>query len=350
MNRPELRPVTPADGQAIADLLARSADSGAFQTSSRFKIDPWRALAAIHGEFDGVVAESGDTPGLVGCGLVRYGMAQLEGVMRPFALLNTLVVDPAHRRQGMAKELAGWRIAHARARIGPEGFVFAGIQGGNEGSVRTASRWCRQFVKNRVGVFPTPPMRRPPGARSPWRVREAEPRDLERIAEGLNASYRGFNFYAPESAASLADWHAETPVETPWRFMYVAEDAKGELVCGLSLAETGRIKSTRMVRMPVPIRILNHLVRLVPKDGLMQEVGVSRFWYRPGAEQAARRLWEVVRWEWRTRGNTFMLWSDPLAPLARLMKPLPWMPKSTGTLAIAAPVELDERRYLYPMM
>lgn len=98
-----LRPVAPSDGQAIADLLARSADAGAFQVSSRFKIDPWRALSAIHGEFDGVVA--------------------------------------------------------------------------------------------------------------------------------------------------------------------------------------------------------------------------SRFWYRPGAERAAVRLWEVVRWEWRARGSTFLLWSDPLAPLAHLLKP-----------------------------
>lgn len=345
-----LRPVAPSDGQAIADLLARSADSGAFQVSSRFKIDPWRALCAIHGEFDGVVAEAADAPGLAGCGLVRYGHAMLEDVMRPFALLNTLVVDPAHRRQGLAKELADWRIAHARARIGPEGFIFAGIQGGNEGSVRTASRWARQFVKNRLGVIPTPPLRRSPGARSPWRVREAEPRDLEPIAEGLNASFKDFNFYAPETARSLADWHAETPVESPWRYAYVAQDARGELVAGLSLTETGKIKSTRMVRMPVPIRILNHVIRLVPKDGLMQEVATSRFWYRPGAERAAVRLWEVVRWEWRARGSTFLLWSDPLAPLAHLLKPPFWMPKSTGTLAVQAPVEVDEKRLFYPMM
>ena len=347
---PVLRPITPADGDAFAALLARSADAGAYQTSSRFRIPPWDALRAIHGEFDGVVAEEPGVPGFVGCGLVRYAHAHYEGRLRDVALLNTLVVDPAHRRKGLAKALADWRVAHARARVGPDGVVYAGIQMGNVGSVRTAERWATQRAEKVVTVFPTPPRRRPPRGNDEVAVREAEPRDHEAFAERLDAHYGDYDFFPPETAASLAAWLAETPIEGPFRFAYVAHDRDGNLLAGCALTEMGRIKTTRVIRMPRIMRALNLLVRIVPGDGHMREASVSRFWFRPGAERAATRLWEVLRWEWRTRATALMLWTDPRAPLATLMKPPPWMPMSSGSLVIAAPVPLDPGRFVYPMM
>ena len=38
------------------------------------------------------------------------------------------------------------------------------------------------------------------------------------------------------------------------------------------------------------------------------------------------------------------------APLAAVMKPPPFMPKSTGSLVVAAPVPWDPARFVYPMM
>jgi GNAT superfamily N-acetyltransferase len=347
---PVLRPITPADGDAFAALLARSADAGAFQLSSRFRIPPWDALRALHGTFDGVVAEEPGTPGLVGCGLVRFMRAHFEGAVRDVALLNTLVVDPAHRRKGIASALAAWRVRHARERVGPDGVVFAGIQMGNVGSVKTAARWATQTLPGVVGVYPTPPRRTSPKRSDGLRVREAEPRDYEAFAAHLDASCGDYDFFPPENAGTLSAWLSETPVEGPFRFAYVIEDAAGNLVAGLALSELARIRTTRILRMPRVTSLLNHVIRIFPRDGHMREASTSRFWYRPGAERAAVRLWEVLRWEWRERASTFLLWSDPRAPLATLMKPPPWMPKSTGSLVLAAPVPWDPARFVYPMM
>jgi len=343
---PLLRPITPEDGDAFATLLARSADAGAFQVSSRFRIAPWLALGALHGEFDGVVAEEPGVPGLVGCGLVRYFRANYEGVTRNIALLNTLVVDPAHRRKGLASALAEWRVAHARERVGPEGVVYAGIQMGNVGSVKTASRWAKQTAPNVVGVFPTPPRRtRPRGD-----LRPATSADYEQFSRRLNERFGDYAFFPPETAEHLSAFLAETPVDTPYRFAYVVEDDRGDLAAGLVVTELAKIRTTLMVRMPTPMWLLNHLIRIVPKDGHMREASISRFWYRPGMERAAIRLWEALRWEWRDRASTFMLWTDPRAPLAGLMKPPPFMPKSSGSLVIDAPIPLAEGRLVYPMM
>jgi GNAT superfamily N-acetyltransferase len=350
-----LRPIVPEDGDALAALLAKSADGGRYAVSSRFQIAPWRALQAIHGEFDGVVAEAGGADGLVGAGLARYGRATFEGALRSYALLNTLVVHPDHRRRGLAAELAAWRVAHARARMGEGGVLCAGIQAGNTASVKTAARWSRQRIDGCLGVFPTPPRRRAPGARAAGAgrggtvVRAAGAADWAEFASGLSAMYETYNLFSPETAESLAAWHADSPFDTPYRHACVAADARGKLVAGLSLAESARIRLARMVRMPALIRVLNHAIRLVPADGLMREVPVTRFWFRPGAEAAARRLWDTVRWEWRDRGSVFMLWTDPRSPLARLLQPPPWLPKSTGSLAVAGPVPMDPGKLLYPI-
>jgi len=341
-----LRPIIPHDGDAFAALLARSADAGAFQVSSRFRIPPWLALRALHGEFDGVVAEEPGVPGLVGCGLVRYMRANYEGQLRNIALLNTLVVDPAHRRKGLASALAEWRVAHAREKVGPDGVVYAGIQMGNVGSVKTAARWAKETAANVVGVFPTPPRRTRPRKG----MREATAADYEQFSQRLNERFGDYAFFPPETAEHFASFLAESPVDVPYRFAYVVEDAKGDLLAGLVVTELAKVRTTLMVRMPTPMRIMNLLIPIVPRDGHMREASISRFWFRPGAEQAALQLWEALRWEWRERASTFMLWTDPRAPLAGLMKPPPFMPKSTGSLVIDAPIPLAEGRLVYPMM
>jgi hypothetical protein len=181
-------------------------------------------------------------------------------------------------------------------------------------------------------------------------VRPAAAGDWDEFATGHAGTYAGYNLFTPETAETLAAWHADSPFETPWRHAYVAASAGGGLLAGLSLAESARIRLARMVRMPAMMKVLNHVIRLVPADGLMREVPVSRFWFRPGHEAAARRLWEVVRWEWRDRGSVFLLWNDPRSALGRLFAPPPWMPNSSGSLVVAGPVPADPGKFLYSIL
>jgi hypothetical protein len=45
-----------------------------------------------------------------------------------------------------------------------------------------------------------------------------------------------------------------------------------------------------------------------------------------------------------------MVFGDPHAPLAALVKPPPWIPRSTGSLVISAKTPLAPGRLVYPMM
>ncbi|MGH7724246.1 MAG: GNAT family N-acetyltransferase [Candidatus Eiseniibacteriota bacterium] len=344
-----LRPIVPADGPAFATLLAQSADAGRFQVSSRFQIPPWDALRALHGDFEGVVAESDGFEGLAGAGLIRFGRCQYEGELRPYAFLNSLVVHPVMRRRGLAAQIADARVERAHERVGEGGVIYAGIQRGNTGSVKTAARWSTQTLRDCLTVFPMPAASRAPRS-SAYQERALELSDGEGLAsfvEGVNTFHAEFNFYAPETAEGLRAWCEETPLESQFRHLRVAVTHAGEMVAGLAVIEGGRIRTTRMVRMPVVPWLLNHLIRIVPKDGLMREIGASRVWFRPGHEDAVRHLWRAVRNEWRDRGSAFMIWTSPRSPLQKVLEPPPWMPRSSGSFVVRAPVPASENRPIY---
>jgi GNAT superfamily N-acetyltransferase len=112
-----LRPLTPADGQAFANLLLASPDTGQVHYTISYKIDPFQALVFNQEDLAGVVAEIPGVPGLVGGGLIGFKQARVENTLLPSALLNTLIVHPDHRRIGIASAVAKWRLDYTRQRF-----------------------------------------------------------------------------------------------------------------------------------------------------------------------------------------------------------------------------------------
>lgn len=342
-----LRRLVPEDGAAYATLLAASPDTGRVGVAGRFEIDPYQALMAVHSDTAGVVAEAPDHPGLVGGGLVRFGAGQWDGQVLPTALLNTLVVHPDFRRQGLASQLAAWRREMARERFGEDGLFWALIQGNNTGSERTARRWATQFLERRMTIIPMKVRSAPPVKRAGLTVRPMEPGEADAVAESLNRYYREYQMYAPESGASLTHWLGESPFETPFRHYLVAADSAGNLLAGLALAELCRLRTSVITRMPGALRLLNRFLQVVPPGGVLKELGVSRVWHAPGQLEAARHLFETVRWEWRNRGTTLMLFADSRSPLMEVFRPRPWTMKTVAGIALRGPTACSEEKPFY---
>ncbi|KPV48103.1 hypothetical protein SE17_39865, partial [Kouleothrix aurantiaca] len=51
-----LRPLAPTDGPAIAELFAQTPDAGQISFTTRFKVDAYTALTALHPDTTGVAA------------------------------------------------------------------------------------------------------------------------------------------------------------------------------------------------------------------------------------------------------------------------------------------------------
>ena len=162
-----LRPFVPQDGPAFGRLQLESPDTGRIHLTYHYQIDPYAALRARQGDFLGVVAEVSEHDGLAGACLVDFREAQIEGALRPCGLLNTLVVHPKFRRRGIATALVTQCVQAARERFGDEGLVWALIQRGNVGSVRTLTKHLRQTIPERIVSIPMKVRSSPSSPRRP---------------------------------------------------------------------------------------------------------------------------------------------------------------------------------------
>jgi GNAT superfamily N-acetyltransferase len=342
-----LRQLGPQDGPAYAAVLSASPDTGSIGSAVRFEIDPYQALMALQRDTVGVVAETPGQDGFVGSGLIRFGQCQWEGEVRPSALLNTLVVHPDYRRQGVASRLAKWRVELARQRQGDGSVVWAIIQRNNTGSERAATKWATQFLENRVAIFPLRMRSRAPRRSRYFVVRPAQAEELNKVAEQLNHFYRDYSLYPPETGNSLAAWLAQTPFDTPFRHYQIVADEAGPILAGMGLSENYRLRTTLITHLPAGLRFLNRIFHVIPASGEMREVALSRIWYAPGQLKAARQLLQTMRWEWRERCTSLVFSSDIRSPLVRLLDTWDRFGKEVAGIAVRGPVPYAEDRLFY---
>lgn len=342
-----LRQLHANDGPAYAKLVAESPDTGRVSTAVHFEIDAYQALTGLHMDVVGVVAEAPGYDGLAGGGLLRFGQCQFEGHLRPYALLNTLVVHPGFRRRGLASKLAQWRVDYARQHLNTDGVLLALIQQGNTGSELTARKWYRDFLTKRLAVFPIKMRTRPPQAMHSITVRPVRPSEFDQVADRMNRFYQGYNFYTPETADSLSAWLDEALFETRYHHYIVAVDAADNILAGIGLAENHRMRTVRVLNMPRSLKVLNALLKLVPADGVMRELSASRLWFAPHQLRAARFLWENVRWDFREKGTALLLSLDVNSPLIDVLNPKPWTLRSGGGIAIHGPMPVSTDRLIY---
>lgn len=343
-----IRQMQPADGQALAALFAHSPDGGRFAIAARYHIDPYLAMHALDPGVVGVVAERPSTGDLVGMGLVQLGACCVGGEKRPYALLTSLMVHPDYRRQGIASRLAQWRVDYARQRFGEDVLLLAFIQQGNDPSLAVAQTWAQQIG----GELQSSLMRvrsKPPRPVAGVIVRAAQPADLESVAAGMNEFYRDHALYRPETAATLTAWLQSSPFDTPIRRLFVAESEADGIVAGLAVTEQCRLTTMEVQRMPGLVRLLNKVVHMVPPDGVLRQLGVSKMWYAPGRQEAAQYLWQSIRWQSRHQGSHLVCSYDPRGNLPGVLRLPFWLPKGSSVLAAAGPVSIDDDQLLYPL-
>jgi GNAT superfamily N-acetyltransferase len=254
---------------ARAKLIADSPDTGRVKFSVRYHTDIYQSMAVLRPGSVGAVAVEADTGRLVGSGMVTFGECWFEGDVRPYALLNTLVVHPDFRRWGIASRLAQWRAEGAKQKFGDEGVTLAFIQAGNTGPKNTAKKWAAwQGGKFSSAVFKmlSHAPKLPPGLM----VRRATLQDSEQIAEQLNRFYKGYNFYPPQTPDKLTEWSNMTVGNAPVHHYFVAVDSAGNLLAGGGLTESSRLATIKVINLPLSIRPLNKVVQLILPDAIIR--------------------------------------------------------------------------------
>lgn len=344
-----LREATAADAAAIAELAERSPDGGAVSFRVRNHVDAESAYAADPRTSVGVVAEVPGIAGVAGSARMFVGRCRYEGTERPYALLGSLMVDPAARRRGIGAALARWRIEKAVELAGDDVVVVANIQRGNEGSLANARRWATSFTEPHVSV-PLPMRGRAPRLPAGLVVRDAVAADHAAIVAGVGAYAGERNLSRVWTEESLGAWLAASPLNDPVDHYRVAVDAHGDVVAGLALREEGRMRSLELVRVPAAIRAANLLLRVLPPDGVMRNLTVEHLWCAPGRLDAAAALWEETRWSWRERGSNLLITIDGRDPVRGVLGLRPWTPATSFVTAVRAEPALDPARLVEPLL
>jgi GNAT superfamily N-acetyltransferase len=342
-----LRQLIPSDGEAYAALVANSPDTGRISTAQHYNLDAYQALKAIHGNFTGVVAEHSGFQGFVGAGLIRFGECQYEGEIRPYAFLNTLVVHPDFRRRGIASQLAKWRLEYARNKIGPDGIIWAIIQRGNIGSELTARKWQGQFLQDRILLIPLRPRMNPPQIIRDYRISALPTNQSHRVSGQLNNFYQSFNMFTPRSKIELEGWSVASPFNESFRHFLIVLNANDEKVAGLVLTETYKLRYLQIVKAPFMARMANRILHVVPSDYIMREINLSHIWFAQGQIKAARYLLETVRWEWRNKASSFIIWIDPICPFIDLFNLRPWTLKTETSIVLQSKIKMSEDKPVY---
>lgn len=341
------RPMTENDGPAFAGLSFSAADAGRVAYTANYLIDAYRAVQVIHGDMSGVVATTPDQQRVLGVGLVRYGRCQFEGEVRPFALLNNLIVHPDYRGRGIAAGIENWRLQNVRERLGENAVLLANFQRGNEYPRKTAGAWIKQVIgPTRYVLHKTRPT--PPPPLAGVTVRHAREHEYAVFAGALNNFYGSTNLFIPETAASLKEDLARTPFDSPVRHIRVAVDEDGQLLAGMVVLEEYRLKTLEVRNMPAPLKLANRFFQVVPADGILREVYMDRVWYRIRQEEAARYLIESVRWEWQEKANLATVLIDPKGPLKELFPYKMWN-SMEGFVGVGGPVEIRGDRAFCPI-
>lgn len=333
----------------FAKLATDSPDGGRIQIAPHFHLDAYTTLRwpYLH-TTSGVVAVKEENKEsareLVGAGLVSRGAARVRNASRPFALLHNLLVHPAHRGQGIASQLASWRIAHARQHA-PDSLILALIQQDNIPSLAVARHWCAHFTGPLVqGAIP---MRDNRPTISPLTVRSPKPEELSIFAKELNTFYASYQLYSPHTAESLNTWLAASPFPTPFRHYRVAVDPHGRLLAGAAIVEQYRLKSMQVRHAPRWLWWMNRLLHLIPTTGHIRPLSLTKVWFASGHHAAAQAVQETIRWEWRRQADTLLVIFDPRSPLSLAFTFRPWWPKTRFNLAVSE--ALPPSTLLYPI-
>ena len=342
----KLREMQPSDSAAVASLVS-ALDT---DMTTRFLMDPYTAITSGN-KFAtvGVVVESAGFDGLIGMGTVRFSEVQYNGEILPLAFLDGLKVRNDFRRRGLGYQIASWRVQRARELYGDRCVIATGMVYDNHASRAVAKKWCREFLDPAMVVRIRPTRTRQPKPLAGMTVRDIAPTEYEEYSDKRNTFYENYNLCERLDPGSIAELLAVSPEgRKPYR-LFVAVDSAGNLLAGAQTWARGMLVSDTISNPPVPMRVLNSLLHILPSDFIIRDVAVSGIWYQPGHIEAARYLWEMIRWKCNEQGNTITTGFDPGDPARESVILKPWhQPRIKVTMAVHGPSPIDRSRLVAP--
>jgi len=115
----------------------------------------------------------------------------------------------------------------------------------------------------------------------------------------------------------------------------------------LSLSNRTNLIRMRLARASWHIRLLGGWLGLLPESGILEALTVRRVWFKEGELEAARYLWQSLRYELREEGNCLGIAYDPRDRLAGVFQVPFWLPIFKARYLVRASDPLEPERLIY---
>ena len=338
----DCRPMEAADSPALAELVSASPSAG----PASFAYDYRAGVVQIHRAFaedlHGIVATAGSS--VIGMVLADVRQVQWEGQVCQAAYISNMRVAHSYRRQGVAKEMLSFGSSYFETLLGAGPLVYTAIPSGNVTLNMAKAYQCQITGAIQGGVVP---MLRSARASTPGiTVRAAEQDDLAEVADGMNAFYQAHNLWTP-ATANLLDRFRNTHVAgiRP-NELYVATRNQ-RITAGLSVSNRTELIRMKIENLPGYARALGSLLGILPRDGILRALTVRHVWFVDGELEAARQLWQTLRYTLRNQGNCLGIAYDPRDKLADVFQIPFWLPMFPACYAVRGGAALDPDRPIY---
>jgi len=179
-------------------------------------------------------------------------------------------------------------------------------------------------------------------------VRPIREEDAEQVVAGITSFHAGHDLVPSVSPSSLAASLATTSLGEPIRQYRVATAPDGSIVAGAGVGERFKLMTDHIDRIPAPLAVLGRVAGMIPADRTIRSVELFLAWHAPGRVDAARRVWDAIRHEWRDQVTSVVGLADPRSTLieAFQVSRLPG-PRVDLVVAVRSPVPIGSERLIY---
>jgi hypothetical protein len=336
------RPIEPEDGPGLDALISYNPSSGSISFSYDYQADILEVNKAFANDLHGIVATIDST--IIAMVFGDRLEVQWEGEIYPAAYISNMRVQSEHRRKHIARGMSEYGIQYAEDILGSDSVYYSAVPAGN---ISMGLSKAFQFTATSPIQGGIVPMRSSPPKNIPdLTVRKANRDDLSQIAEGMNAFYREHNLWSPVSPEFLQDFlDVEVAGVQPNQLYVVTRN--DQVLGGLSLSDRTNLVRMKLVNVPGYVSALGALLRVLPKSGILRALTIRRVWFSAGELEAARFLWQSLRFKLRDQGDSLGIAYDPRDRLAEVFQVPFWLPmfKAYYFVKAGAPIDPDRRIY-----
>lgn len=254
-----IREALPEDNDELQELQAKCPQGTTLVASTVNTPDFFARAKAYESHKIFVACEGGRIIGSAACVLRD---AIVNGKIRRVGYVFQAFVSPDARRKGVASRLLQQREDY----LSQQGavLVYTLIIEGNLPSMQHVEK--RGFNLHRTLVMPALVVRKEMNVSSMGKIRPVTSKDLATVAEFLNETWQGFEFYEPTSAEALTQFINRTPAYS-CDSLLVLED-QGEILACLGFWDWSQIMRITVKALSLKMRMIGFLLtttRILPE-------------------------------------------------------------------------------------